>query len=107
MTPLGRFWATNISDTIISGKCTRWQEGTTRARVYETGETVYHGTGEATGMYWTAPFWAVEYGRGFIPSMMGFALSDTLFSTQDFYGMYRTLRVYTIALVQEILQGNI
>ena len=58
-------------------------------------------------MHWKAPFWAVEYGRGFIPSTLGFALSDTLYSTQDFYIMYRTFRIYAIALLNEILQGNL
>lgn len=75
--------------------------------VFGPGDTVYHGVGETAGIQWTAPFWAVEYGRGFIPSTLGFALSDTVFSTQDFYVMYRTLRIYTIALIQELLQGNI
>lgn len=103
---LGRYWA-NITDTVISGKFIQWPEGTTRPKVFTPGETVFHGVGEAAGMQWVAPFWAVEYGRGFIPSTLGFALSDSLFSTQDLYSIYRTLRVYSIALAQEILQGNL
>ena len=75
--------------------------------VYGPGDTVLHEVGETTGMQWDAPFWAVEYGRGFIPSTLGFALSDTLFSTQDFYILYRVIRIYCIALFQEILQANI
>ena len=102
----GRYWA-NISDTIISGKFYQWKEGTTRSDLYVTGDTVYHGVGETAGMKWEAPFWAVEYGRGFIPSTLGFALSDHLFSTQDFVIVYRTIRIYIIALFNEIMQGNI
>ena len=102
----GRYWA-NISDTIIAGKFVQWKEGTTHSDVYVTGNTVWHGVGETAGIHWTAPFWAVEYGRGFIPSTLGFALSDTIFSTQDLYLMYRIIRIYAIALVQEIMQGNI
>lgn len=101
----GRYWA-NISDVIVTGKFVQWKEGTTRAQVYKPGDTVIHLVGETAGVQWTAPFWAVEYGRGFIPSTLGFALSDTIFSSQDFYIMYRTIRMYIIALVQEILQGN-
>lgn len=43
----------------------------------------------------------VEYGRGFIPSTLGFALSDTLFSTQDFLTMFYTIRVYVKGLLLE------
>lgn len=43
----------------------------------------------------------VEYGRGFIPSMLGFALSDTIFSTQDFLTLYYTISVYVKALTLE------
>ena len=102
----GRYWA-NITDTIISGKFVQWKEGGTKAQTYTKGHMVFHGVGETAAIQWTAPFWAVEYGRGFIPSAMGFALSDTIFSSQDFYVLYRTLRIYTVALFQEILQGNI
>ena len=102
----GRYWA-NISDTVISGKFVQWKEGTTKAIVYEPGDTVYHMVGETAGIQWTAPFWAVEYGRGFIPSTLGFALSDTIFSTQDFYLLYRIIRIYCISLLQEILQANL
>lgn len=102
----GRYWA-NISDTIIAGKFVQWKEGTIHGDVYVTGDTVWHGVGETAGVHWTAPFWAVEYGRGFIPSTLGFALADTIFSTQDLYIMYRIFRIYGIALLQEIMQGNL
>ena len=106
MPDAGRYWA-NITDTLISGEYLQWKENTTRVISYKPGETVYHNIWEATSMHWKAPFWAVEYGRGFIPSTLGFALSDTLYSTQDFYIMYRTFRIYAIALLNEILQGNL
>ena len=85
----------------------QWKEGTTHAQVYGTGDTVPHLVGETAAIQWTAPFWAVEYGRGFIPSTLGFALADTIFSTQDLYILYRVIRIYCIALVQEILQANL
>ena len=43
----------------------------------------------------------VEYGRGFIPSTLGFALADTLFSTQDFLTLFYTVRVYAKGLLLE------
>ncbi len=95
----GRYWA-EISDTVIGGKFVQWKEGTTEVNVYFTGDTVLHGIGETTAVQWTAPFWAVEYGRGFIPSTLGFALSDSVFSTQDFVIIYKTFRVYTVAIIR-------
>ena len=74
--------------------------------VYHKGDTVLHAIGEVAAVQWHADTWMVEYGRGFIPSTLGFALSDTVFSTQDFYLLYKIIRTYTVALVQEILQGN-
>ena len=101
----GRYWA-NISDTLVSGEYIYWPEGTTETITYVTGDTVHHYSGETAAMKWVAPFWAVEYGRGFIPSTMGFALSDTIFGTQDFVILYKTLRIYAIALAQEIWYGH-
>ena len=43
----------------------------------------------------------VEYGRGFIPSTLGFALADTIFSTTDFLTLIYILNVYTKALLLE------
>ena len=45
----------------------------------------------------------VEYGRGFIPSTLGFALADSIFSTTDFIQIFKIARMYARALVQETL----
>ncbi|KAL4617239.1 sigma non-opioid intracellular receptor 1 [Arapaima gigas] len=96
----GRYWA-EISDTIISGTFRQWKEGTTKSEVYYPGDTIVHSVGEATAVQWSAGTWMVEYGRGFIPSTLGFALADTLFSTQDFFTLFYTVRVYLKALILE------
>uniref|UniRef100_H0W7S7 Sigma non-opioid intracellular receptor 1 n=1 Tax=Cavia porcellus TaxID=10141 RepID=H0W7S7_CAVPO len=67
-----------------------------------SGETVVHGPGEATAVEWGPNTWMVEYGRGVIPSTLGFALADTVFSTQDFLTLFYTLRVYARALQLEL-----
>uniref|UniRef100_A0A7N4NUH8 Sigma non-opioid intracellular receptor 1 n=1 Tax=Sarcophilus harrisii TaxID=9305 RepID=A0A7N4NUH8_SARHA len=97
----GRYWA-EISDTVISGTFRQWREGTTKSEVYYPGDTIVHGPGEATAVQWGAGTWMVEYGRGFIPSTLGFALADTFFSTQDFLTLFYTLRVYARALCLEL-----
>lgn len=66
-----------------------------------TGDTIVHQAGEATSVQWSAGTWMVEYGRGFIPSTLAFALADTLFSTQDFVTLFYTLRVYAKGLLLE------
>ncbi|XP_072108470.1 sigma non-opioid intracellular receptor 1 [Mobula birostris] len=96
----GRYWA-EVSDTIISGTFQQWKEGTTKSEIFYPGDTIVHSVGEATAVRWSAGTWMVEYGRGFIPSMLGFALSDTIFSTLDFVTLYYTLSVYVKALILE------
>lgn len=66
-----------------------------------TGDTIVHSVGEATSVQWSTGTWMVEYGRGFIPSTLGFALADTLFSTQDFLTMFYTVRVYVKGMMLE------
>ncbi|CAH1782483.1 unnamed protein product [Owenia fusiformis] len=99
----GRYWA-NISDTIITGSFTQWEEGKINSRTFGPGDTIVHSWGEATGVFFKKGTWMVEYGRGFIPSTMGFALSDTIFGTQDFLTLYYTFRIYAKAL---LLEANI
>ncbi|KAM8872637.1 sigma non-opioid intracellular receptor 1 [Synchiropus picturatus] len=96
----GRYWA-EISDTIISGTFRQWKEGTTKSELYYPGDVIVHTVGEATSVQWSAGTWMVEYGQGFIPSTLGFALADTLFSTQDFVTMFYIIRVYAKALLLE------
>ena len=75
--------------------------------VYVRGDTLLHQVGEAAAIPWSSGTWMVEYGRGFIPSTLGFALSETVLCTQDLYLLYRTLRIYTVALLQEMwYNGN-
>ncbi|KAJ1211265.1 hypothetical protein NDU88_006626 [Pleurodeles waltl] len=96
----GRYWA-DISDTVISGTFMQWKEGTTKSEVFYPGDTIIHVAGEATSVHWSGGTWMVEYGRGFIPSTMGFALADTIFSTQDFCTLFYTFRIYARCLLLE------
>lgn len=91
---------------MIAGTYRQWQEGTTEAVMYYPGDTIIHSMGEATALQWSSGTWMVEYGRGFIPSTLGFALADNIFGTTDYYLLYRIIRIYVIALVQEFFQGN-
>ncbi|KAM4708040.1 sigma non-opioid intracellular receptor 1 [Discoglossus pictus] len=96
----GRYWA-EISDTVLSGTFRQWKEGTTKSEIFYPGDTIVHQMGEATSVQWSSGTWMVEYGRGFIPSTLGFALADTIFSTQDFVTLFYTVKVYTKGMLLE------
>lgn len=99
---IGRYWA-NISDTILTGSFRRWKEGTLKSQLYFPGDTVYHDWGDAAAVQWTAGTWMVEYGRGFLPSTLGFAICDSVFSLMDFVQVFKLIRMYTRALIHETL----
>ena len=71
--------------------------------MYSTGDTFYHHWGEVAGVQFTAGTWIVEYGRGFIPSTLGFGLCDSVFSTMDFIQIFKILKLYARSLMQETL----
>lgn len=102
----GRYWA-NITDTMVSGSYRQWVEGGMKVNHYKRGDLVVHQVGEATGLQWSGGTWMVEYGRGFIPSTLLFALADNLFSTTDHYLLYKVLRVYAVSIVRGVFQGNL
>ncbi|XP_065191269.1 sigma non-opioid intracellular receptor 1-like [Sycon ciliatum] len=93
----GRYYA-NITDTIVSGKFWQWKEGEEKAVLYGPGDTVYHHMFEVAAVEWSADTWMLEYGRGLIPSTLGFALADTVFSTTDFWNMGVLLHQYGLGL---------
>ena len=72
--------------------------------MYYPGDTVEHLWGEATAVQFTAGTWMVEYGRGVLPSTLGFALCDSIFSTMDFISSFKLLKMYARGLVQETLR---
>ena len=74
---------------------------------YSVGDTIVHEFGEVTGVQWTSGTLMVEYGRGFLPSTLVFALADTLFSTTDYYQLFKVLKLYAIPMTRELLQGNV
>ena len=62
---------------------------------------MYHEWGSVSGVHLKAGTWTVEYARGFIPSNLGFAIANTVYSTLDFVSLSYTMRVYTKALLLE------
>lgn len=85
----------------------QWKEGGMIIKEYNIGDTIFHGLGEVTGVQWTSGTLMVEYGRGLIPTTLLYALADTMFSTTDYYLLYKTLKLYSKAIGGEIMQGNL
>lgn len=101
----GRYWA-DIWDTLLSGTFRQWPEGNASSSIYAPGTTIFHPRFSATAVEWTPGTYMLEYARGVIPSTLGFALSDTLFGTQDLVLLLRVLRVYAAAVLRELAQGR-
>jgi C-8 sterol isomerase len=51
--------------------------------------------------------YALEYARGLIPTMLPFGLADSFTSTLDPLPVARTMRIYTRAVVGELLRGKL
>ena len=96
----------NITDTLLAGNMKQWKEGGLSVLEFGPGDTVYHEPGEVAGVQWTSGTVMVEYGRGFIPSSLVFALADSFFSTTDFYIVFKVFKAYGIAMLNEIMLGN-
>jgi len=62
---------------------------------------------EVTHVHFTSDTWMFEYGRGAIPTTVGFALSDSVFSSNDFVTIFKYLVLYGRMVVSNLLQGKI
>lgn len=86
---------------MLAGSLRQWKDGTLKSQVYGPGDLVLHGCGEVAAVQFSAGTWMVEYGRGFVPSTLGFALWDSIFSTLDFVSASKLITVYAKALAHE------
>ena len=102
----GRYWA-DISDTLLSGTFTQWEEGRMVANVHTAGTTVYHPAWSATGVHWTAGTWMVEHATGIIPTTLPFAFADSLLSAQDLPSLGRAVAVYARHILRNALAGRL
>ena len=49
---------------------------------------------------------ALEYARGWVPSMLPFGTFDIFFSTLDFVALLQTFKIYGRHVIRELLQGK-
>jgi len=91
------FW-----DTVLDGNMWYFGEGDFERRVYEPGDQVYVGPGQARSMNFRDGVWAVEYARGFIPASIPFGIAEEILICWDFLTAAQTLSLYTDLVAQSI-----
>lgn len=92
---------------MLEGEQWAFSAGSTEREVYRPGEMHLLRRGQVQGYRIPESGWALEYARGFIPSMMPFGLLDVVTSTLDVPTLTRTLGIYAKGVTRELLRGKI
>jgi C-8 sterol isomerase len=102
----GRF-AAEDHFMILDGEQWCYREGGLEKEVYRPGDRNVLPRGAAKGYRMPDKCFALEYARGIIPAMLPFGLADAISSTLDAPSVARTFRVYTKAVVGNLVRGKI
>jgi C-8 sterol isomerase len=102
----GRFFADDYF-IILEGEQWAYAEGEEDRRVFRPGDMHHLPRGQARGYRMPDRCYALEYARGLIPTMLPFGLADSFSSTLDPQPVWKTMRMYARATVQELLRGKI
>lgn len=102
----GRFAADDYF-MMIEGEHWSYAEGALEREVTRAGEMTMLRRGESKAYRLPDRAYALEYARGNIPLMLPFGFADTFSSTLDFKSLWRTVRVYTKAVVGNLARGKI
>ena len=102
----GRY-GTHVYDWVFKGEMWCYHPGDTERTVFQPGETAYLGSNQVKGYRVLDNTWMLEYARGAIPSMLPFALADTVMSTLDFQTLGRSLTTYTKQVGRSLIRGKI
>lgn len=92
---------------ILEGEQWAFGEGQEDRHVFRPGDLHHMPRGEARGYRMPDRCYALEYARGFIPSMLPFGLADSFTSTVDYMPVLKTMRIYARAVIGELLKGKI
>ncbi|XP_074654992.1 sigma non-opioid intracellular receptor 1-like [Tubulanus polymorphus] len=97
----GRHWFQSNIKVVLSGSMKVWKEGTYESVEYRPGDVLRVESGEASGVSFSEGTWLLAYGRGFIWSGGPYTLADSLFSTLDFYTVFKMFRMLSKSLINE------
>lgn len=92
---------------MLEGEQWAFSPGSTEREVYKPGDIHLLKRGSVQGYRIPENGWALEYARGFIPSMMPFGMLDALSSTLDVPTAVKTLGIYAKGVVGQLLRGKI
>jgi C-8 sterol isomerase len=102
----GRFFADDYF-VILEGEQWAYSAGDEGRLEFRPGDLHHLPRGEARGYRMPDRCYALEYARGLIPTMLPFGFADSFTSTVDPMPVMDTLRIYTRAVVGELLKGKI
>lgn len=103
----GRF-GLDIHDFVLSGTMKTYKaHDPGHALVTSAGGRAGHHPGEINGFVFEPDTWALEYGRGFVPSALHTTLGDLVFRALDPLLIAQTFKVYGVLTLRELLQGKI
>lgn len=92
---------------MLEGEQWAFSAGSTEREVYKAGDMHVLRAGNAQAYRIPESGWALEYARGFIPSMMPFGMADIVTSTFDLPTLGKTLGIYAKGVVGQLLRGKI
>lgn len=103
----GRYWM-NVYDVVLTGEMwTYTEEDFLERKVSRPGDMALLRRGQSKGFKLAEDTWLLEYGRGFIPASLPFALSDALISCLDWRTVLKTFWVYGKLVLRELLKGKL
>ncbi|MCH9685078.1 MAG: hypothetical protein K0V04_26815 [Deltaproteobacteria bacterium] len=92
---------------MLEGEQWSFSPGETEREVYRPGDMHLLRRGNVQGYRIPENGWALEYARGFIPSMMPFGVLDVVTSTLDVPTLTKTLGIYARGVTRELMRGKI
>lgn len=101
----GRFLADDWF-CILHGQQWAFSPGGLEKEVYLPGDSHHLMRGTAKQYKMHEGCFALEYARGWIPTMLFFGFADTFSSTLDFETMYNAVKLTTIGIFKELAQGK-
>ncbi|CAM6128495.1 unnamed protein product [Calypogeia fissa] len=101
----GRFLADDWF-CILQGEQWAFSPGGLEKEVYLPGDSHHLARGKAKQYKMHEGCFALEYARGWIPSMMFFGFADTFSSTLDFETLYVTIKLTVMGIFKELTQGK-
>eukprot|EP01120_Amphizonella_sp_Union-15-10_P005849 TRINITY_DN178_c0_g1_i1.p1 TRINITY_DN178_c0_g1~~TRINITY_DN178_c0_g1_i1.p1 ORF type:complete len:191 (-),score=28.41 TRINITY_DN178_c0_g1_i1:50-622(-) len=103
----GRYFFVDDYFIILQGEQWAFEEGQFERSVWKPGELHHLKRGHCKAYSIPELCWALEYARGWIPTMLPFGFADTFFSTLDVKTAYRTFMIYAKCVIKELLQFKI